>query len=537
MNVWTRALSTALIIFLGISGLAYSQEEQAAEQQGGYYETESAIATRWGDTGYYDVYSAYTLLKGKWSASVLRDNIDRDPFNLDVSNLAGTFAFGATDKLEIFGRLEFQRRILALNIEDSLIAVDPPPYFNDDPRVSQRWSAGFGDVYVGLKYNIMSEYPDEAMKQNPVGLGVRGFIKAPTASKDEGLGTGGVSGGGHLVLSKNLGEKVGSSYYVGFRGNGKDSDIDFSIGNAFEWGLGFNFPRKGRIRGTVELTGSVYNGADYGQTDPVDILAGLIYQMDNGVFVTASIRSNVNQAAEGVTASGFNMSIGYHPGTRGAYIPPPPPPPKVNKPPTVTVKANPSEVEEGADSTVTADAKDPDGDPLTYAWRAPDGKITGTGPRVTWTAPTGVEGSYPVTVTVDDGQGGTASDTTNIRVHRKVVKAIEFEDVHFLFDRYDLTEEARSILDQAAAQLKENSDLKIEIEGHCCSIGTEEYNLSLGVRRSDAVKDYLIRAGVAESRLSTISYGEARPAHDNSREVTRRLNRRGHLRVLVTSSR
>ena len=199
MNTWTRALSAALIIFLGISGLAYSQEEQTAEQAGGYYETESAIATRWGDTGYYDVYSAYTLLKGKWSASVLRDNIDRDPFNLDVSNLAGTFAFGATDKLEIFGRVEFQRRILALNIEDSLIAIDPPPYFNDDPRVSQRWSAGFGDIYVGLKYNIMSEYPDAETQQDPIGLGVRGFIKAPTASKDEGLGTGGVSGGGHLV--------------------------------------------------------------------------------------------------------------------------------------------------------------------------------------------------------------------------------------------------------------------------------------------------------------------------------------------------
>ena len=56
------------------------------------------------------------------------------------------------------------------------------------------------------------------------------------------------------------------------------------------------------------------------------------------------------------------------------------------------------------DSTVTADANDPDGDPLTYAWRAPDGRVTGSGPRVTWTAPTGVEGSYPVTVTVDDGR-------------------------------------------------------------------------------------------------------------------------------------
>jgi outer membrane protein OmpA-like peptidoglycan-associated protein len=139
-----------------------------------------------------------------------------------------------------------------------------------------------------------------------------------------------------------------------------------------------------------------------------------------------------------------------------------------------------------------------------------------------------------VTVTVDDGQGGTASDTTNIRVHRKVVQAIEFEDVHFLFDRYDLTDEARGILDRLVSTLRGNSDLRIEIEGHCCSIGTEEYNLSLGVRRADEVKNYLTRSGIPESRLGTISYGESRPAHDNSREVTRRLNRRGHLRVLIT---
>ena len=123
----------------------------------------------------------------------------------------------------------------------------------------------------------------------------------------------------------------------------------------------------------------------------------------------------------------------------------------------------------------------------------------------------------------------------NIRVHRKVVKAIEFEDVHFLFDQHDLTDEARKILDQVAAQLKDNSNLKIEIEGHCCSIATEEYNLSLGARRADTVKTYLVRGGLSESRLSTISYGESRPAYDNSREVTRRLNRRAHLRVLVTA--
>ena len=522
-----RGLVIALAFLLSSAGFVLGQDEPAEEEQG-TYETVPSQVTRWGDTGFFDVSSAYTILKGKVAVAGFRDNIDRSPFSIDVSNFIGTVTFGATDKLEIFGRFDVQRRIRAEGIGDVLIAVFPPPNYNDEPRVFQRWSKGFGDVWAGAKYNIMSEYDDQA-----VGLAVRGFVKFAAADKDEGLGTGKTSGGGHVVLSKNLGEAVASSFYAGFQGNGSPPDGEiFDIGNAFQWGGGVSFPRGSAIRGTAEITGQSFSGAAFDQTDPVDLLLGVNFQTEKGLFITAGFRTNLNLGIEGETASGFTMSIGWHPGTRGRFIAAPV---AVNHPPTVQVTANPAEVDEGADSTVTADANDPDGDPLTYSWRAPDGRITGSGPRVTWTAPTGTEGSFPVTATVGDGRGGTASDTVNIRVHRRVVAAIEFEDVHFLFDRFDLTDEARAILDQVAAQLRENANLNIEIEGHCCSIATEEYNLSLGARRADTVLSYLTRAGIPESRLTTISYGESRPAHDNSREVTRRLNRRAHLRVLVTA--
>jgi outer membrane protein OmpA-like peptidoglycan-associated protein len=530
MSYSGRPLVLTLAVLVGASGVARGQQQhqQPGSQQEGTYETVSATASSSGDTGHFDVFSAYTLLKRKVAVSVFRHNVDRNPNDLDISNFIGTVAVGVTDRLELFGRFDVQRRIDADELGE-------PGYYNDTPRLLQGWASGFGDVTFGAKYNILSEYRDQ-----PVGLAVRGFVKAATADTDEGLGTDRASGGAHLVVSKNLGERVESSYYAGFRGNGSPDEA--KIGHAFEWGLGFSFPSDSKVRGMAELTGSVFTDADSEQTNPVDLLLGLNVQLPSGFFLSAGWRSNLtyegpdNFGPGEHGASGFNVRIGYHPGVRGKYIPPPPPPPPpANRPPTVRVTANPPEVEEGADSRVTADAQDPDNDPLTYAWRAPDGRITGSGPQVTWTAPTGVEGSYPVTVTVDDGRGGTASDTTNIRVRRKVVRAIEFEDVHFLFDRYDLTDEARRILDQAVATLRDNPNLKIEIEGHCCSIGTEEYNLSLGARRADAVKTYLQRAGIEESRLTTISYGESRPAHDNSREVTRRLNRRAHLRVLITA--
>jgi outer membrane protein OmpA-like peptidoglycan-associated protein len=77
--------------------------------------------------------------------------------------------------------------------------------------------------------------------------------------------------------------------------------------------------------------------------------------------------------------------------------------------------------------------------------------------------------------------------------------------------------------------MQADATLNLTIEGHTCSIGTNEYNMALGERRANAVRDYLVSRGIAATRLSTISYGEENPAHDNSREETRRLNRRAHL--------
>jgi len=180
-----------------------------------------------------------------------------------------------------------------------------------------------------------------------------------------------------------------------------------------------------------------------------------------------------------------------------------------------------------------ADAQDPDGDPLTYTWRSPAGSLTNASARQTpWTAPM-VEGPVPVTVRVDDAKGGSASDVVTIQVAREAVKEVVFEDVHFDFDRYSLRPEATRALDEAIRALQENARLRLEIEGHTCNIGTAEYNLALGERRANTVRDYLAGRGIAADRLRTVSYGEERPKFDNGREETRRLNRRAALVVRI----
>jgi outer membrane protein OmpA-like peptidoglycan-associated protein len=132
-------------------------------------------------------------------------------------------------------------------------------------------------------------------------------------------------------------------------------------------------------------------------------------------------------------------------------------------------------------------------------------------------------------VTVNDGRGGTASDSVTINVIQP--RAYVFEDVHFEFDRFNIRPDALQVLSDAVTAMQANSALRLTIEGHTCNIGTTEYNLALGERRSAAVRDYLASRGVNATRLQTVSYGEERPKHDNGREETRRLNRRAAMTI------
>jgi peptidoglycan-associated lipoprotein len=199
---------------------------------------------------------------------------------------------------------------------------------------------------------------------------------------------------------------------------------------------------------------------------------------------------------------------------------------------TVKAECNPCTVEVLKSSTVTATANSSIGCAVTYRWTAPSGALAQPSERSTlWTAPN-QEGTVPVTVTVTcPTDNKTASDTVNIQVTRPPARQYTFEDVHFDFDRYTLRPDATRILDEAISALREDATLRVNIEGHTCNIGTAEYNLALGDRRANAVRDYLVSRGVTANRLTTVSYGEERPKYDNSREETRRLNRRAALVV------
>ena len=98
--------------------------------------------------------------------------------------------------------------------------------------------------------------------------------------------------------------------------------------------------------------------------------------------------------------------------------------------------------------------------------------------------------------------------------------------VFFGYDSSDLDADAQELLQDQVAWLKQYPAVSVTVEGHCDERGTREYNLALGEKRAQAVKNYLLSLGVSSERVSTISYGKERPAVVGSNDNAWSQNRR-----------
>lgn len=122
---------------------------------------------------------------------------------------------------------------------------------------------------------------------------------------------------------------------------------------------------------------------------------------------------------------------------------------------------------------------------------------------------------------VNGAAPGTQEDlTTNIG-----------DRIFFGYDRYDLTPEARALLEGQANWLNQYSGLNVTVEGHSDERGTREYNLALSERRANSVKNYLIALGVDPRRINTVGFGKERPAVPGANDTAWSQNRRGVTKV------
>jgi peptidoglycan-associated lipoprotein len=129
-----------------------------------------------------------------------------------------------------------------------------------------------------------------------------------------------------------------------------------------------------------------------------------------------------------------------------------------------------------------------------------------------------------------DGEKGEGSGPHQLgRSAGKDAATPPLSDVFFAFDSFLLSEEAQRVLQKNAEWLRSNPEAQIVIEGHCDERGTVEYNLALGERRAQSVKDYLVNLGISADRLFTISYGKERPFVLGHTEEAWAQNRRAHF--------
>ena len=115
----------------------------------------------------------------------------------------------------------------------------------------------------------------------------------------------------------------------------------------------------------------------------------------------------------------------------------------------------------------------------------------------------------------------------------ELINRIMLEDVYFDYDRSELTENAKRLLAQVAEILVNETRFIVTVEGHTDARGTEDYNISLGARRSTVVREFLIAYGVDANRLVSVSYGKERPKVQGSDETAYSKNRRAHFRVSI----
>jgi peptidoglycan-associated lipoprotein len=101
------------------------------------------------------------------------------------------------------------------------------------------------------------------------------------------------------------------------------------------------------------------------------------------------------------------------------------------------------------------------------------------------------------------------------------------DTVHFDYDKYGVLDSDKATLQRQAAWLAKFPSIKVTVEGYCDERGTREYNIALGAKRANAVKEYLVSLGVSAARVDTISYGKEKPICTDSNEACWAQNRRG----------
>ena len=398
-----------------------------------------------GAPGAFTVETGETLPKKGFAFSVYGDKFGRNPGSATFLDFGFNGAVGVTDRFTVFFNFDPHNHVhLGNPFELSLNTptTDPfdfgpfpgttyrtiqhggaPAYVEDFPYASVN-GGGVGTFTLGLKYGLLSERHGA-----PVSLAVRNDFVIPTISSQASLLANGTQSGEFndtlgLSLSKKFSNVMTPALDLDYTitRDPRDSSgaVQLTQADQFHFGLGFIMLPESRFQPMAEYNATIFTGAatqntSFGARDPVDGVWGVRIYATKHWALDLGYRYMMN-LADLHDRHGFVIKLGgaFWPGSKPAAAP-------ENHSPVASCSTDKSAIilDSGDIALVSANASDPDKDPLTYTWSATGGRVDGSGPQVRWLSTgTGV-GVYTITVHVDDGRGGAASCSADVRVNPK----------------------------------------------------------------------------------------------------------------------
>ena len=407
-----------------------------------------------GTLGLFTVETADTLPKGGFAFSVFGNKFGRMPGSVTILQLGLDASYGISDRLNVYASFDPHQHAhigcgqqLSLappnaggapvggTIYNTVQTVPTPPckgnffagfgtagYVEDYPFAAND-TGGVGNVTLGLKYAILSQ----RLGDN-VSVSVRNDLIISTKTELNKLLANGTQGSplSDLVsigLSRKWSNVVTATFNFGYMFVRAPRDIQgnhiLNLPDQLKMGAGLLFLPESRIQPMVEYTGTVFSYAPvfipnttFGARDPVDSVSGVRLYPKKFIALDLGYRYMVN-------LKDLNDRHGFVVKLSTAYWPEKARP--ENHPPTISCSTDKDMVylDSGDAIAVTCNASDPDNDPLTYTWSSTGGRVDGTGPQVRWLSAGTAVGPYSITAKVDDGRGGYASSTVNVRVEPK----------------------------------------------------------------------------------------------------------------------
>ena len=375
-----------------------------------------------GSTGFFHVPVAETLRQGEVSFGLKVNRFNRKVGDISITGIPISFTAGLHDLVEFFVALEVYKRVHAdpivankPSLGEALILSQLPNgrtvYFNDTLFLDTAPGSGSGDIWTGIKLNLLSQD-----RGAPVSLAFQPHIKLALGDRTsrllEGLKPGKNDYGFDMLASQNIGWGTWA-IRSGFMAAQDWEQVDSQ--NSFNWGVGIDMPLGSEhVYFIGEGLGRVFFGERktgiVNSKFPVDFYTGLRVHPSEYVTVSGAYGFHINRIDSGnydgiaaTSTHGWFVEVAFHR--------------KVNRPPTVTCTVSPDSIIPVQASTIRLDIQDPDDDYLTVTWKANGGQLNQRGASAVFRAIGADPGSYAVIAEVTDGDS-IASCSADITVNK-----------------------------------------------------------------------------------------------------------------------